>query len=183
MPLWVSFGLIGVGILAIFIEIFVPAAGLIGLGGGGMIVAGVVLGYVYHDPLTGTIVLFTALIVTPAAIVLGLKTFPKTPLGRRLILGDQGTNAPRRRDAPSGGPTSTLVSSIALPAAALEKGDEGEALSTLRPSGTARFGKLKLSVVTSGEYIERGTPVRVVRVEGNRVIVRKTPDPQQHQQE
>ena len=183
MPLWVPFALIGVGILAIFIEIFVPAAGLIGLGGGGMIVAGVVLGYVYHDPMTGTIVLFTALIVTPTALVLGLKVFPKTPMGRRLILGDRGTNAPRRTNESSNDREPTLVSSITLPAAALEKGDEGEALSVLRPSGTARFGKLKLSVVTSGEYIERGAQVRVVRVEGNRVVVRKAPEPQQHQKE
>jgi membrane-bound serine protease (ClpP class) len=183
MPLWISFGLIGVGILAIFIEIFVPAAGLIGLGGGGMIIAGVVLGYVYHDPIAGTIVLFTALIATPTAIVLGLKTFPKTPMGRRLILGDYGTNAPSRRNGQLLDRGTTLVGSISLPAIALQKGDEGEAVSVLRPSGTARFGKLKVSVVTSGEYIERGVPVRVVRVEGNRVVVRKAPEPQQPQQE
>lgn len=175
MPLWVSFGLIAVGILAIYIEIFVPAAGLLGLAGGGMIVAGVVLGYVYHDALTGSIVLFTALIATPTAVVLGLKVFPRTPVGKRLILSDRGTFSGIRRDQNVVEVGTDIVASIALPAAAVQKGDDGEAVTVLRPSGTARFGNLKLSVVTSGEFVERGTRVRVVRVEGSRVVVRAAP--------
>lgn len=175
MPLWVSFALIGVGILTIYIEIFVPAAGLLGLAGGGMIVAGVVLGYVHHDPLTASIVLFTSLIATPTAIILGLKVFPKTPVGRRLILSDRGTFNGIRRDPDASEEDTDIVASIALPAAAVQKGDEGEALTVLRPSGTARFGKVKLSVVTSGEFVERGTRVRVIRVEGSRVVVRAAP--------
>lgn len=160
MPLWVSFVLLAAGILAIYLEIFVPAAGLIGLAGGGMIVAGVVLGYVYHDPITGTILLFVSLVVVPTAIALGLKVFPKTPVGRRLILGPTP-------DSPESPDDSRQPSATA--------GDEGVALTDLRPSGTGRFDGRKTSVVTSGEYIEREAPIRVVRVEGNKIVVRQAP--------
>lgn len=179
MELWVSFGLIAIGIVAIYVEIFVPAAGLIGLAGGGMIVAGVVLGYAHHDIMTGTIVLFTALIATPTAVVLGLKVFPKTPVGRRLILGDSGSNAPSSRRRVEEQEPVNIAASIMLPAAGVEKGDEGEALTVLRPSGTAKIGDRKMSVVTAGDYIERGARIRVLRVEGSRVVVRKAPEPQE----
>jgi len=158
VPLWVSFVLLAAGILAIYVEIFVPAAGLIGLAGGGMIVASVVLGYVYHDPITGTILLFVSLVVVPTAIALGLKVFPKTPVGRRLILGP----------SPSDGADDQLETESVV-----DLGDEGTALTDLRPSGTGRFERRKLSVVTSGEYIERGTQIRIVRVDGNRIVVRQ----------
>ncbi len=166
MPLWISFVLLAAGILAIYVEIFVPAAGLIGLAGGGMIVASVVLGYVYHDPITGTILLFVSLVVVPTAIALGLKIFPKTPVGRRLILGPT-PDSPGDADQSDGG--------TGRHDAITDAGDEGVALTDLRPSGTGRFEKRKISVVTSGEYIERGTPIRIVRTEGNRVVVRQAP--------
>ena len=176
-PLWLSFALLGAGILAIYLEIFVPAAGLIGLAGGGMIVAGVVLGYVYHDPLTGSIVLIVSLVLTPTAVFLGLKAFPNTPMGRRLILSSDRSEGRRREgsdgpahDRPDGGGASANDTY-----AGLTPGTEGEAVTVLRPSGTGRFGPARVSVVTSGEFIESGAPIRIVRVEGNRVVVREAP--------
>ncbi|MFW5789270.1 MAG: NfeD family protein [Spirochaetota bacterium] len=184
MSLWVSFALLGAGILAIYLEIFVPAAGLIGLAGGGMIVAGVVFGYVHHDPMTGSIVLITSLVVTPTAIMLALKAFPNTPVGKRLILSsvlsvDRSTE---RRGSGEGGDTADGGETADGAAsggddryASLARGTEGEAMTVLRPSGTGRFGRTRVSVVTSGEFIERGAPIRIVRVEGNRVVVREAP--------
>jgi len=51
-------------------------------------------------------------------------------------------------------------------------GQEGVALTTLRPAGMARFGEKKVDVVSEGEVVERDARVRVVEVKGNRVIVR-----------
>ncbi|MFW6291947.1 MAG: NfeD family protein [Spirochaetota bacterium] len=170
-PLWLSFALLGAGILAIYLEIFVPAAGLIGLGGGGMIVAGVVLGYVYHDPLTGSIVLIVSLVLTPTAVFLGLKAFPNTPMGKRLILSADRSEGRSREgnDGPNGAAAEGDLYAHLTP------GTEGEAVTVLRPSGTGRFGRARVSVVTSGEFIESGAPIRIVRVEGNRVVVREAP--------
>lgn len=54
-------------------------------------------------------------------------------------------------------------------------GLEGRALSPLRPAGVAEFGGQKLDVVTRGDYLACGTPIRVVESHGNRIIVETVP--------
>ncbi len=51
-------------------------------------------------------------------------------------------------------------------------GQEGVALTALRPAGMARFGEKKVDVVSEGEVVDRDSRVRVVEVKGNRVVVR-----------
>ena len=51
-------------------------------------------------------------------------------------------------------------------------GQEGVALTSLRPAGMARFGEKKVDVVSEGEVVERDARVRVIEVRGNRVVVR-----------
>lgn len=50
---------------------------------------------------------------------------------------------------------------------------EGVALTVLRPSGTADFDGVKLDVVSEFSYIEKGTKVKIIEVEGPRIVVRK----------
>jgi membrane-bound serine protease (ClpP class) len=50
-------------------------------------------------------------------------------------------------------------------------GLEGRALSPLRPAGSAEFGDQRLDVVTRGDYLAGGTPIRIVESHGNRIIV------------
>ncbi len=52
-------------------------------------------------------------------------------------------------------------------------GKNGIAITTLRPSGKADIDGEVIQVETSGEYIEKDTPVTVTRVDGNRIIVRR----------
>jgi len=49
----------------------------------------------------------------------------------------------------------------------------GSAYTDLRPSGKATIGDQRIDVVTEGTMIDKDTPVRVVAVEGNRVVVRE----------
>ena len=51
-------------------------------------------------------------------------------------------------------------------------GHEGKTLSVLRPSGIGDFDGVRLNVVTEGEFIENGTPIRIVRVEGGKIVVK-----------
>lgn len=53
----------------------------------------------------------------------------------------------------------------------LEK--EGIALTTLRPSGTAVFVDERVDVVSEGSYIEKNAKVKVIKVEGARIVVRE----------
>ena len=50
----------------------------------------------------------------------------------------------------------------------------GTTYTDLRPSGKATIGDQRLNVVTEGSFIEKDNSVKVIAVEGNRVVVRKT---------
>lgn len=51
-------------------------------------------------------------------------------------------------------------------------GNEGICLTPLRPAGTAEFNSQRIDVVSEGEFLQRGTRVVVMRVEGLRVLVK-----------
>ena len=85
--------------------------------------------------------------------------FPQTRYGRRLFLAERLSSKDGVVAAP--GDLSGFV------------GARGVALSVLRPSGTALVNGKRLSVVTRGEFIDRGSMVEVIEVEGNRIVVRE----------
>lgn len=64
----------------------------------------------------------------------------------------------------------------ALPRPELE-GIDGIALTDLRPAGTAEVAGERLDVVSEAGWITAGTPVRVLRAEGYRHVVRAVPLP------
>lgn len=53
-------------------------------------------------------------------------------------------------------------------------GKDGIVITTLRPAGMADFEGVKLDVVSQGEYVDKGTKVKVLKVEGRRIIVKET---------
>ena len=50
-------------------------------------------------------------------------------------------------------------------------GREGETRTALRPSGIAEFDGVRLNVVSDGMFIAQGVRVKIVRVDGNRILV------------
>jgi len=50
-------------------------------------------------------------------------------------------------------------------------GDQGIAMSFLRPSGKMKIGNEFFDVITEAEFIEKGTPVIITQINGNRIIV------------
>ena len=50
-------------------------------------------------------------------------------------------------------------------------GKEGIAFTTLRPGGTAEINGRRIDVVAESEFITQGTKIKVVRVEGIKVVV------------
>jgi membrane-bound serine protease (ClpP class) len=56
-------------------------------------------------------------------------------------------------------------------------------VATLRPAGIARIDGRRVDVVSRGEMIESGSPVRVLSVEGNRVVVVRDEDSQPEPEE
>ena len=51
-------------------------------------------------------------------------------------------------------------------------GKTGTVISICRPVGNVDFNGVKLEVVSQSEFIERGTVVEVIEIEGNRVVVK-----------
>jgi membrane-bound serine protease (ClpP class) len=50
-------------------------------------------------------------------------------------------------------------------------GDWGKAETVLRPAGRARFERHSIDVVSEGSFIEPGRQIRVLSIEGNRIVV------------
>ena len=162
-------GLCAAGLAAIIIEFFVPAAGIIGLLGFGSIVGGIVVAYTNYGAVVGSIYLITMVIVTPAIIAIYFKLFPKSFVGKWLILGNAAPSEiktnPEASDATTGMDQADARNELV--------GRAGTTVSMLRPSGMVRIDGKRYSVVTGGEFIDRGEAVVVTRVAGNRIHVRK----------
>jgi membrane-bound serine protease (ClpP class) len=148
------------GAIAILVEVFVPAAGILGLGGLACIVFAVVRAYTDHGNEVGMVFLLVALVVTPILLFAALKAFPRSWVGRELILGES-----QRREGGYASYTESMYADLV--------GKDGTSLTDLRPSGMALIDNRRLSVVTAGDYITRGEEVRVVRVEGSRIVVKR----------
>jgi membrane-bound serine protease (ClpP class) len=104
--------------------------------------------------------IIAALLVAMVASFLLLRFMPRTPFGRRLILQtDLGTGQQY-----GSAPESDMR----------WLGKRGRTASPLRPAGIADIEGTRLDVVSEGEHLEPDTPIEVVRVDGNRIVVRQT---------
>ena len=70
--------------------------------------------------------------------------------------------------------SSTLATAKAAETAH-EPGELGVTESDLRPAGVVRFGELRQSVVTEGEFIDAQTRVVITEVRGSRIVVEAVP--------
>ena len=98
-----------------------------------------------------------AIVGSGALIAVLVKYLPSSPLYRRIALVS----------ALPGGDGSAIPQS----ARSVHAGMTGSAKTMLRPSGKADFAGHPVDVVTEGGFIEAGATVRVVLVEGARVVV------------
>ncbi len=140
-----------VGAILLLLETVLPGliAGVIGLI---CIGAGVVKSFIIFGPQTGSYVLAGALVALMFGTFLWLKFLPDSRAGR--IFSSHQTVGEIHTERPE------LV------------GQAGTALTPLRPSGTAVINGQRVDVVTEGAMIDRHTPIKVVAVEGMRVVVR-----------
>ena len=155
---WQAWLLLGAGLLVIGVEILFPSAGLLGVLAGSCLIAGGWFAFREHGPsiLVGYAIAVVAL--APIAVTLAFRLLPRTPMGRKMIL--QGPTFAAREATEEG-----LAALI---------GKTGVAATPLRPSGIATFDERRVDVVTRGQHLQAGAGVRVLKVEGNRVIVEGT---------
>ncbi|RMF58445.1 MAG: nodulation protein NfeD, partial [Calditrichaeota bacterium] len=153
------------GVILLLVEIFVlPGFGIAGIAGIVCIFAGLFLSLVGQlEHLTGAELgsaafqLGMAILATVVGGALIIKYGPKTGIWKKISLQPE-----ERKEEGYVAPTdySRYV------------GKKGVALSPLRPAGAGLFGNERLDVVTEGEFVEKDTPIQIVRVEGYRLVVR-----------
>jgi len=97
-----------------------------------------------------------------AAILLGMRFLPQSRFGSRLVLAGA---VPSGASLPVQEKRENLV------------GSTGEATTDLRPSGKGLFGGRLLDIISDGEFIAKGSRLRVVKQEGSRIVVTVTRDP------
>ncbi|HEX4645672.1 MAG TPA: NfeD family protein [Verrucomicrobiae bacterium] len=145
------FTLLLIGALLILAEAVLPGliAGIVGFC---CVAAGVVEGYLEFGSKTGNLILLGVLVGLIAGFSLWLKYFPESRFARlfvsQRVVGNIDAEQPDLLD------------------------QTGTAYTQLRPAGTAMIKGRRVDVVTEGGLIERGTPVKVIKIEGMRVIVR-----------
>jgi len=162
---WEELLLAGLGILLLLVEAFViPGFGIAGVLGILALLAGLTMSTIGEgasiDGLIGAASrLGVSLVVAIVASLAILRYLPKTRAGRQLVLMT-GLDA-------GSGYTSEPIAEHGL------VGKTGVAASTLRPAGIADIDGKRVDVVSDGEFIEPGEPIRVDHVDGNRVVVRR----------
>jgi membrane-bound serine protease (ClpP class) len=161
-PVLFAILLLIVGLSLAVLEVLLPSGGLLSIMCFLSLVACIVVAAGHSGQLA---LLFTFLVVflTPTVLLLAFKILPRTPWGRRLIL-----RAPDQQESAS---ASRVVSATTSQGLDDLMDAQGTAATPLRPSGIGEFGSRRVSVVTLGEMVEIGQPIRVVEVRGNNVVV------------
>ena len=102
-------------------------------------------------------------VALPTALVMAFRWWPKTPMGRRLLL-DVPTSEDVLPDSPERRSVRQLVGKL------------GVAKTLMLPSGPVLVEGRTIDAISEGQPIEAGQQVRVIEVRGNRVLVRPADD-------
>ena len=162
LPIVICF-LVGVALLVA--EVFMPGFGIAGISGIVLEIISIVLTYLKYGGLASLGLTVVILAVIGISISVSLRSATRGRLSKSPIILHQAETSAEGYNA-------TTDMEVFL-------GKEGQTVTVLRPTGMAEFDGVKLNVVSDGEYIPKGTHVRVDRVEGVRVVVRRQPVPAQ----
>ena len=144
-----------VGIGLVVVEMFLPGIGLPGISGLLMLLAFIWLVFRAYGAVWGIAACLGVIALVTAAIVVSLRSAKNGRLSRSaLFLKQTAENVP-----PAGQKTDPLV------------GREGVTQTPLRPSGIVLIGGERKSVVTEGEFLDAGKTVRIIHVNGSRIVV------------
>ena len=143
------------GVVGILYELhIVPGHGLPGILGGVALVAAILLAFGLQFFFTALQTLAVAIVLTVFLFYLATRALPQNAwIARLTFAGAQGADYVASRD----------YSHL--------KGHTGVASSFLRPAGVATVNGMRVDVLTQGDFIPAGTPIRVTRVEGARIFV------------
>ena len=153
---WTSLAIFVIGLILLIIEAIIPGFGLPGISGIILILAGTILAM--GTVSSALISLSIAIIITAIITILLVKYGNKSPRFNNIILSTSQKNEE--------GYLSTTTHEEYL-------GKTGISISELRPSGIVEIDGKRLDALSEGVFIPRESKVKVVRVEGSKIIVRR----------
>lgn len=156
--------LFGIAGLLFVLEILIPSGGIIGLVAIAIALAGVVA-FFFENVYLGGASLAGLILLIPLLINFALKIIPNTPLGRRLILGEDEEEevAEARREEARRTEEQRKRALI---------GAEGVTMTAMRPIGQVKIDGVVIEASCETGMIEAGVKVRVTRLDGFVVKVR-----------
>lgn len=140
-------------VVMVILEFFTPSFGLLTVLAVGFLAGSIALGF-NSSAMSGYIMTGTNLALFPLSVFVGMQVVKRSPLALKHEI--QAGVPPQ---TPHAKPVHELV------------GQQGVAVTMLRPSGTAQIGERRVDVVTEGKFVDAGKPLKVLRVEGSRVVV------------
>ena len=145
--------LIGLGLLMVLLEILIiPGGGFAGILGFGMMAIGIYLSFSREGINAGFITLGVTLVLNIAALMLALrsKTWDKAMLKTNI---DAKVNV--------------------IEVDKVRTGDTGLTISRCAPSGKALINDEYYEVHARSEFIEEEQKIEVIKIEGNKIIIKK----------
>lgn len=149
------------GLFILFLELFIPSAGVLFVLSTTCIVASIVVAF-WTDRTLGIVFLLGEVLLTPLVAWGAFHIWKRSPVGRKMFLEE--ASASLQEDEPSYRDPANYRSLI---------GRVGTTLTPLRPVGITEISGRRVDTVAEGVMIDRGETVRVVEVQGSRVVVRK----------
>jgi membrane-bound ClpP family serine protease len=170
---WLGILLFVLGLILVGLEIFVfPGVGVLGFSGIALMLGSLALVTLVKKPETSREwfdlgVTVTTLGLSLVGAVVGAVVLawylPHLPFAHRLVLKPADGSVETLEDEP--------ISAVEMHAGLL--GAIGIAATALRPAGKVRFGDDFVDVLAEGDYVESGSRVQVIEIEGNRIVVKE----------
>lgn len=141
----------------IIVEAFMPGFGIAGIAGAVLDIAAIFLTNKYYGLVWSLVATLAVLVFVGIAVFFSYRSAMKGRLSKSpIVLKD----------------TEAVGSPVLSAADWVDR--EGTAVTALRPAGRVEIGGVRMNASTSGEFLAKGTAVKVVGAEGDHLVIRKT---------
>ena len=142
----------------IIMEAFMPGFGVAGIAGIVLEIAALCLTNTYFGMVWSLIATFLVLLFIGIAVFISYRSAMKGRLSKSALVLKEAENS---------------AAASAAPALSDWLDREGVTVTALRPAGSIEIGGTRLNASTAGEFLAKGTPVRVVGAEGDHLVITK----------
>ena len=146
--------LVILGIITIGLEFFLPG-GILGVLGIGVLIVAIVLCFTHFGPSAGLALSAGVILTVGVGLTFWMNNFERIGMGKKLMLNKSVAD------------DEVLANMQKL------LHQEGVATTDLRPAGKVQMGPRRIDVVAEHGMIDKGESVKIVKVEGTRIVVRR----------